>query len=66
MPKYNLELYKTLININFAYIHSNPLESRARLPSIRNANLFNQLCAANLPVSFIFNFWSRDMSHDHN
>ena len=23
-------------------------------------------CATNLPISFVFNFWSRDMSHDHN
>ena len=41
MPKYNLELFKTLI-INFTNFYSNVESKILCLPPIRNANLFNQ------------------------
>ena len=67
MPKFNLELFKTLI-LNFAYIYS----KRRKLSMFI---LFKEMpiCLSkqsnfttNSPISFIFNFWSRDMSRDHN
>ena len=67
MPKYNLELFKTLI-INFTYFYSN-VESKIYVypPSEMPIYLTKQRkCATNLPISFVFNFWSHDMSHDHN
>ena len=64
MPKFNHELFKTLI-FNFAYIH----------PKRRKLGMFIlfQKCqfvyrnkVISPPISFIFNFWSRDMWRDHN
>ena len=60
---FNLELFKTLI-LNFAYIHS----------QTRKLGMFIlfQQChfvypnKVNSPISFIFNFWSRDKSRFHN
>ena len=62
MPKFNLQLSKTLI-LNFAYIHS----KRRKLGMFifylweKPSYLSKQSkFATNSPISFIFNFWSRD------
>ena len=63
MPKFNLELFKTLI-LNFAHIHS----KRRKLGIF----IFFQKCQfvypnkVNSPIFYVFNFWSRVMSRDHN
>ena len=68
MPRFNLELFKPLI-LNFAYIHS----KRRKLGMLKILFQKCQIClsklskfATNSPNSFIFNFWSREMSRDHN
>ena len=68
MPRFNLELFKPLI-LNFAYIHS----KRRKLGMLKILFQKCQIClsklskfATNSPNSFIFNFWLREMSRDHN
>ena len=68
MPRFNLELFKPLI-LNFEYIHS----KRRKLGMFKILFRKCQIClsklskfATNSPNSFIFNFWLRDMSRDHN
>ena len=68
MPRFNLELFKPLI-LNFAYIHS----KRGKLGMLKILFQKCQIClsklskfATNSPNSFIFNFWLREMSRDHN
>ena len=63
MPKFNLELFETLL-LNFAYIHS----KRRKLGMIILFEKYQFVYRnkVNSPSSFIFNFWSRDRSRDHN
>ena len=68
MPKFNLEFFKPLI-LNFAYIHS----KRRKLGMFKILFRKCQIClpkqskfATNSPDFFLFNFWLRDMSRDHN
>ena len=67
MPKSNLELFKTLI-LNFAYIHSKRKKGMyVYLFSEMPICLSKQSKFAIIsPITFIFSFWSRDMSRDHN
>jgi len=68
MPKFNLELFKTLI-LNFAYIHSKRRKLGMFILFQKCQFVYpNKLSkfATNSPFFFIFNFWSRDMSGDHN
>ena len=67
MPKFNLELFKTLL-LNLGYINL----KRRKLGMF----ILFQKCqfvypnkvefATNSSISFISNFWSHDMSRDHN
>jgi len=61
MPKFNIELLKTLI-LNFAYIIPNVIGMFILFQKYQ----FVYRNKVNSPISFIFNFWSRDMSRDHS
>ena len=66
MPRFKVKLFETLV-LNFAYIHS----KRRKLSEIILFQKYQFLSkqskfATNSLISFIFNFWSRDMSRDHN
>ena len=64
MPKFNLELFETLI-LNFAYIHSKRKKYVYCLSEMLICLSKQSKFATNSPISFIFNVWSRDMSCDH-
>ena len=66
LPKFNLELLKTLI-LNFAYIHSSKRRKLGAFIIFQKCNLFpNKVIkfATNSSIFFIFNFWSREMLRD--
>ena len=66
MPKFNLELCKTLI-LNFAYIYSKRRKLGMFILFQKCQFIYRnkEISPPNSPISFIFNFWSRDMSRDH-
>ena len=64
MPKFNLELFKTLI-LNFAYIHSKRRKFGMFILFQKYQFVFRNKVNSP-PISFIFNFWSRGMSRDSN
>ena len=67
MPKFNLELFKTLV-LNFAYIHSKRRKVCYVYPLSEMPIYSSKLSkfATNSLILFIFNIWSRDMSRGHN
>ena len=63
MPKFNLELFKTYI-LNFEYIYSKLRKLGMFILFQKYQFVFRN--KVNSPIFFIFTFWSRDMSRDHN
>ena len=65
MPKFNPELFKTLV-LSFAYIHSKRRKVWCVYPLSEMPIYSSKLSkfANNSPILFIFNFWSRDMAQE--